>query len=202
MARSVWRTGLHRWLVCAWVLLAAVVVVRPAQAQASAASSASALTHLKWSDLVPVGWDPAQEVRKRIKDQNFSIIKDSAPRMLEMLKQMREVWDNAPVNPAMDGVRGRIPGYVVPLEEDKQGMREMLLVPYYGACIHSPPPPANQIIHVRLPKPAKGYAAMDTVWVTGTLRAFRGDSYMGASGYRIDDASLAPYVKEQPKPAK
>ena len=151
---------------------------------------------------MPVGWDPAQEVRKRIKDQNFSIIKDSAPRMLEMLKQMREVWDNAPVNPAMDGVRGRIPGYVVPLEEDKQGMREMLLVPYYGACIHSPPPPANQIIHVRLPKPAKGYAAMDTVWVTGTLRAFRGDSYMGASGYRIDDASLAPYVKEQPKPAK
>ena len=202
MARFVWRTGLHRGLNRVVVSIAAMLLALPAQAQTSAASSASALTHLKWSDLVPVGWDPAQEVRKRIKDQNFAIINDSDPRMLEMLKQMREVWDNAPVNPTMDGVRGRIPGYVVPLEEDKQGLREMLLVPYYGACIHSPPPPANQIIHVRLPKPVKGFAAMDTVWVTGTLKGFRSDSYMGASGYKIDDASLAPYVKEQPRPVK
>jgi uncharacterized protein len=109
------------------------------------------------------------------------------------------VWDNAPVNPAMDGVLGRIPGYVVPLEEDKQGLRELLLVPYYGACIHSPPPPANQIIHVVLSKPVKGFAMMDTVWVTGTIKGFRGNSYMGASGYKISDGTLTQYLKEQPK---
>ncbi len=161
-----------------------------------------ALTHLKWADLVPPGWDPAAEVRKHVKVQNFAIIQDDDPRMQEMLKQMREVWDQAPVNPAMDGVRGRIPGYVVPLESGKAGLVEMLLVPYYGACIHSPPPPANQIIHVFLSKPAKGVAAMDTVWVSGTLKAFRGDSYMGVSGYRIDGATLAPYVKAQPQLAR
>lgn len=174
------------------LLMAQTVGRKPPVAQAE-------VPHLKWSDLVPKGWDPAEEVRKHIKDPDFSIISDTDPRMLDMLKKMREVWDNAPVNPEMDNIKGKIPGYVVPLEEDKQGIREMLLVPYYGACIHSPPPPANQIIHVFLSKPVKGVAAMDTVWVHGTLKAFRGDSYMGASGYRIDGATLAPYSKELPK---
>ena len=174
-----------------------------AKGPASASSSSAAAQHIKWADLVPKDWDPAEEVRKHLKVDNFDIISDTDPRMLEMLKQMREVWDNAPVNPAMDGVQGRIPGYVVPLEEAKDGsIREMLLVPYYGACIHSPPPPANQIIHVFLSKPAKGFAAMDTVWVSGTLKAFRGDSYMGASGYRVDGATLSRYVKERPKTAR
>jgi uncharacterized protein len=202
MAHSVCRMGIHQGLSRAALLIAAALLVPHAQAQTSSASSASALRQLKWSDLVPVGWDPAQEVRKRSKDQNFSNISDSDPRMLEMLKQLREVWDSAPVNPAMEGVQGRIPGYVVPLEEDKQGLREMLLVPYYGACIHSPPPPANQIIHVVLSQPAKGFSMMNTVWVTGKFKVFRGTSYMGASGYKIDDAALTPYVNEPPKPAK
>ncbi len=189
---------------CALALMSVALLSAPAQARAQQplAPAVSALPHLKWTDLVPKGWDPAEEVRKHTKDQNLDLISDSDPRMLEMLKQMREVWDNAPVNPEMDGVRGRIPGYVVPLEEDKRGLREFLLVPYYGACIHSPPPPANQIIHVFLSKPIKGVASMDTVWVIGTLKSFRGDSYMGASGYRIDEAKVAPYVKEQPKPAR
>ena len=160
------------------------------------AAQASTARHIKWADLVPAGWDPAAEVRKHFKNPNFDIVSDTDPRMLEMLKKMREIWDQAPVNPAMDGVSGRIPGYVVPLEEDKRGLREMLLVPYYGACIHSPPPPANQIIHVKLAQPVKGYQSMDTVWVLGTLKAFRGDSHMGVSGYRIDEAGLQRYTKE------
>jgi uncharacterized protein len=52
-----------------------------------------------------------------------------------------------------------------------------------------------------LSKPVKGHAAMDTVWVIGTLKAFRGDSYMGVSGYRVDDAVLKPYVKGQAETA-
>lgn len=190
----------RQWLAMAagWLIPAA-----PGVAWAQGASpKTGALPHIKWTDLVPKDWDPADEVRKHIKDPNFAILSDTDPRMLEMLKKMREVWDNAPVNPDMDGVRGRIPGYLVPLEEGKQGLKEMLLVPYYGACLHSPPPPANQIIHVFLSKPVKGFASMDTVWVTGTLKAFRGDSYMGASGYRVDGAVLTPYVKEAPKTSR
>jgi hypothetical protein len=112
-----------------------------------------------------------------------------------MLKKMREVWDSAPVNPELVGTQVRIPGFVVPLEDSKAGLREFLLVPYFGACIHSPPPPANQIIHVLPRTPAKGVRSMDTVWVSGTLSTVRTDSYMGASGYRIEATSVAPYTE-------
>jgi uncharacterized protein len=193
---------LRRGRSLAVAVLAAALWAPVAQAQTSVGPPASALTDLKWSDLVPAGWDPSKALREHVKDPNFSAINDGDPRMLDMLKQLREVWDNAPVNPAMDGVHGRVPGYVVPLEEGSQGLREMLLVPYYGACIHSPPPPANQIIHVVLSKPAKGFSMMNTVWVTGTLKVVRGTSYMGASGYKIDGATLAPYVKGQPIPIR
>jgi len=97
------------------------------------------------------------------------------------------------VNPELVGTQVRIPGFVVPLEDSKAGLKEFLLVPYFGACIHSPPPPANQIIHVLPRTPAKGVRSMDTVWVSGTLSTVRTDSYMGASGYRIEATEIAPY---------
>jgi hypothetical protein len=91
----------------------------------------------------------------------------------------------------------RIPGFVVPLEDTNDGLKEFLLVPYFGACIHSPPPPANQIIHV-LPKvPAKGFKSMDTVWISGRLTTPRTDSYMGVSGYRIEADAVTRYEEKR-----
>ena len=82
---------------------------------------------------------------------------------------------------------------MVPLEDTKDGMKEFLLVPYFGACIHSPPPPANQIVHVLLSKPVKRFRLMDTVWVTGVLSATRTDSHMGVASYRLDARLVTPY---------
>jgi hypothetical protein len=67
-------------------------------------------------------------------------------------------------------------------------------VPYFGACIHSPPPPANQIVHVKAQAPLKGWRTMDAVWVSGTLQAARADTSMGASGYLIADPVVERYV--------
>lgn len=47
-----------------------------------------------------------------------------------------------------NGETVRIPGYIVPLEYDGSKIKQFLLVPYVGACIHVPPPPANQLIYV------------------------------------------------------
>ena len=57
------------------------------------------------------------------------------------------------VVPELDGKRVRIGGYVVPLDFEATNVKEFLLVPFVGACIHVPPPPPNQIIYV---KSAKG----------------------------------------------
>jgi hypothetical protein len=107
---------------------------------------------------------------------------------------MREAWDKAPSNPAMEGATIRIPGYLVPLEDTKAGMKEFLLVPYFGACIHSPPPPANQIIHVLPKTPAQGLRSMDAVWVSGTMKLVRSDTSMGTSGYRMEAVLVEPYA--------
>ncbi|OYT99177.1 MAG: hypothetical protein CFE40_09750 [Burkholderiales bacterium PBB1] len=152
--------------------------------------AAGTFREIKWDDLVPKDWDPL----KQFKSINFSLMNDSDPRANEMLKRMRETWDNAPTNNDMDGASVRIPGYLVPLEETKAGLKEFLLVPYFGACIHTPPPPANQIIYVKAEKPPKGFHSMDTVWVSGTLKTLRSDSYMGASGYRMDAMVVERYV--------
>ncbi|MDO9315798.1 MAG: DUF3299 domain-containing protein [Burkholderiaceae bacterium] len=155
--------------------------------------AAGTFREIKWDDLVPQDWDPL----KQFKNTNFSVMNDSDPRAAEMLKRMRETWDNAPTNNQMDGVAVRIPGYLVPLEDNKSGLKEFLLVPYFGACIHTPPPPANQIIHVKPQKPPKGFRSMDTVWVSGTLKTLRSDSYMGSSGYRMDAVNVEAYVEKK-----
>ncbi len=146
---------------------------------------------ITWDVLVPAGWDPFKD----FKDLNFQMMDDGDPRASAMLKKMREVWDDAPVNTAVVGQTVRIPGFVVPLEDSKDGLKEFLLVPYFGACIHSPPPPANQIVHVLPRSPAKGLRSMDAVWITGRLTTGRTDSYMGAASYRIEAVAVAPYTE-------
>lgn len=145
---------------------------------------------IEWEALVPEGWDPLKGLRGM---QNLGTLEDSNPKVLEAMREMRRVWDNAPTNDKLDGAAIRLPGYVVPLEQVKGELKEFLLVPYFGACIHSPPPPANQIVHILLDKPVKGFRSMDTVWVSGTLSTFRQDLAMGASGYRMKAAVVDRY---------
>ncbi|MRI32237.1 hypothetical protein EOPP23_04420 [Endozoicomonas sp. OPT23] len=72
----------------------------------------------------------------------------------------------------------KIPGYLVPLNLDKnQKATELLLVPSAGSCVHVPPPPPNQTIFVRFKKGIKvtdaGYVPY---WLTGTLKVEKGES--------------------------
>ena len=152
-------------------------------------TKAGSYRDIKWEELVPANWDPMKD----LKDLDLGKMNDADPRAAQMMKKMREVWDNAPSNPALDGQAVRIPGFVVPLEETKEGIKEFLLVPYFGACVHSPPPPANQIIHVLPQSPAKGFRSMDAVWISGTLVREKTDSYMGASSYRMQVKVVEAY---------
>lgn len=171
-------------LALAWALLA------PAVAQTAAATKpAGAYRNVGWDDLTPKNWDPMKEFR----DLKGAPLSDNDPRANAMLTRMREAFDNAPTNPAMEGASVRIPGFLVPLEDTKAGMTEFLLVPYFGACIHSPPPPANQIIHVLPKTPAQGLRSMDAVWVSGTMKLARSDTSMGVSGYRLEAVRVEPY---------
>lgn len=172
---------------------AATTATHPLGGKAPAAAKAPAPAgqprEITWEQLVPKDWDPM----KAYKDVDFSKLDDADPKAAELLLKMQQVSDNAPANPEMNGMLVKIPGFVVPLEENKGEITEFLLVPYFGACIHTPPPPANQILHVRPEKGAK-FRSMDTVWVTGRLQTTRNESMMGVSGYSMVAQAVTKYT--------
>jgi len=151
-----------------------------------------AYRELQWADLKPSEWDPT----RRYGALNFDAMRDGDPRTNQLLLELRATWDNAPTVSALDGAAVKLTGYVVPLEGGKAALKEFLLVPYFGACVHSPPPPANQIVHVVADAPASGLHTMDAVSVTGTLKTVRQASIMGASGYRIDTALIERHERQ------
>lgn len=167
----------------------ATTATNPLGGKGASAKPSTGPRQITWEELVPKDWDPA----KAFKDIDLSKLDDADPRANELLLKMQEVSNNAPTNPEMNGQNVKLPGFIVPLEENKGEVSEFLLVPYFGACIHTPPPPANQILHVRPKTPAK-FRAMDTVWVTGKLVAQRNDSMMGTSGYSMTADTVTKYT--------
>lgn len=165
-------------------------VKEPTKASTKAPTKSSIKT-VTWDDLLPADWDPMAG----FKGIDLNKLDDADPRAIEALEKMRIAWDAAPANPAMSGRNIRIPGFIVSLDGGPNELREFLLVPYFGACIHVPPPPANQIIHVMPNKPVKGVKNMEAVWVSGKITLGLSDTVMGNSSYRMQAVSVTPYKK-------
>lgn len=156
---------------------------------------------LIWENLIPDSWNPEKELQ----GINWDNLTDADPRAQQALERMRAVWDSAPAEPSLEGQKVRIAGFVVPLEYKGDEIHEFLLVPYFGACIHTPPPPANQIVHVFtniLPADLKSvlgsklpadFQPMMPFWVNGTLHLDHSASDMGFSSYRMIADSVEPF---------
>jgi uncharacterized protein len=94
----------------------------------------------------------------------------------------------------LHGATVRVPGFMVPLEDWEQQVIEFILVPYFGACIHVPPPPPNQMAHVLMAGNRKVQVNLwDPVWVVGTLKIEDVDSPYGTVGYQIAAQRILPY---------
>jgi hypothetical protein len=108
---------------------------------------------------------------------------------------------NEAVNGDLDGQMIRMPGYALPLEYVKTGVKEFLLVPFVGACIHVPPPPPNQMVFVRLGETFTADDLYTPVWVTGRMtvqRSTQALSYVDGqsditTGYVLDGIEVDPY---------
>ncbi|HEX4856516.1 MAG TPA: DUF3299 domain-containing protein [Limnobacter sp.] len=160
-----------------------------ADSSKKAANFDPAYPELQWDDLMPADWDPMAAFR----GLNVAELQDDDPKAQEALEKMRKAWNDAPVNPALAGKKVRIPGFAIPVEQSEKGVDELLLVPYFGACIHTPPPPANQIIHVKLTEPQPAIGAMQAYWVWGELSASRFSNELGEAAYLISAKGIQPY---------
>ena len=72
-------------------------------------------------------------------------------------------------NNSLNGKVVKIPGYLIPLHYEAQEIKEFMLVPYIGACIHVPPPPANQLVYVISDLPWENDFIWDPIWITGEI---------------------------------
>lgn len=98
--------------------------------------------------------------------------------------------------PEMEGQAVRIPGFIVPLEfDDEQTITQFFLVPFFGACIHVPPPPPNQIIFVNHPKGLKLDALYDPFWISGILKTTRVENEMATAAYSLQMQSFEAYAE-------
>ena len=100
---------------------------------------------------------------------------------------------DAPVVTAYDGKQVKIPGFVVPLEGTQDTTSEFLLVPYFGACIHVPPPPPNQIVYVKFSEGVPIDNLYDAIWVIGTLSTDGWSGDIATVGYTLKGIKIEPF---------
>jgi uncharacterized protein len=94
----------------------------------------------------------------------------------------------------------RVPGYMVPLEDNLFEATEFLLVPYPGACIHVPPPPPNQLVHVTMDggKTTELRSLYEPVWVQGIVRIGEvQNSYGAVSFFQMTATWIEPYKEKR-----
>lgn len=177
------------------VLLYAVLLLAACSDEAAAPTTPqitldlSQALQLEWYELIPEDWQPDAAFA----GLGLEAMDDEDPRVAAAMASIRQEWDKAPVIKALDGLLVKLPGFVVPLEGDGRKVESFILVPYYGACVHVPPPPANQTVYVTIPGGGEVRGLFDTVWVTGKLRAVARSTPMAQAGYTIEAVKVEPY---------
>ncbi|MGY4531605.1 hypothetical protein ACVW0Y_000715 [Pseudomonas sp. TE3786] len=151
---------------------------------------AADVRELTWSEMVPPDAPVATQPQAPMHDLSQladALAAESAP----AAKQQSPA---APVVQALNGQVVKLPGYIVPLEvgEDSR-VTEFLLVPYFGACIHVPPPPSNQIVHVTSELGVLMDALYQPFWVEGPLLVKNSSSDLADAGYAMDASKIYPY---------
>ena len=147
---------------------------------AAAADSSDSPREILWDQLVPEGWDP-YALFDELSDEEYVALSDEE--YFALREKAQEMLDKAPVVKELDGQTVRIPGYVLPLEYKGTQIREFLLMPYLGACLHTPPPPANQIIRCSLEQAHDLQEMWRPVWISGRLKTGHATSKLGEDGY-------------------
>lgn len=155
---------------------------------------ASDAIELNWEDMVPEGFTPPENPIADMTREEIDKLFDGSEESNKQLEELEAAMSYAPVVDDLDGKRIKIPGYVVPLDFDGQTeLSEFLLVPYYGACIHTPPPPANQVVHANLQSPITLENTYDPVFAIGVIRTKTTTSNLAEAGYTLELEQVVPY---------
>ncbi len=168
---------------------------------AKSATASVAVQTLEWTDLLPpedlAKMEALPEVSHEGGESPASGLKQQMTNDDPASQAWSEVLQSANVRGELNGKKVRIPGFVVPIEyDDAQNISSFFLVPYFGACIHVPPPPPNQIIFVTHAKGLKADMIYNPFWIEGTLTTDTMSHDLANSAYSLKVDNISEYVYE------
>ena len=157
---------------------------RLAEAGAEANDAAArGVREIGWEELLPEG---EEERLAQLYQQQMALLYSGGP-IAEgsPADQMIQIGTFNTVA-ELNETKVRIPGYTVPFEFGANAeIKEFLLVPYYGACLHAPPPPPNQTVFVIAEEPIRLRDRAQAVWIEGTLFTQTQESELADAAYTI-----------------
>ena len=115
------------------------------------------------------------------------------------LDEANDIWNpiydgnGVKLNEDLDNAYIKMPGFIIPFDVSAEGVTNFILVPYVGACIHTPPPPANQLVMVNAVEPWPSDQLWNPVWVTGVMRTQLQSTDLGQTGYFIAADDMEVY---------
>jgi hypothetical protein len=172
-------------------LLLGLLWLQPVQAADEIIINGEAAPEVNWDDLMPE--DYGLSLEELFNSPELDLLDDYSPQAQQMMDRMMQVLASAPVVGEMDGRMISIPGFVVPLEGVGDVVDRFFLVPYFGACIHVPPPPSNQIIDVHYQPGTRVESLYDAVLISGRITTEVFSHEMGTAGYRLEAYRIQPY---------
>ena len=94
---------------------------------------------------------------------------------------------------ALDGAKVKIPGFIVPLDDEFSKITQFLLVPSPQACIHVPAPPPNQMVLVHMSADKGAEFTPAPVWIEGILQLNAKDSVYGKASFSMEATAISRY---------
>ncbi|TCS41042.1 DUF3299 domain-containing protein [Reinekea marinisedimentorum] len=140
---------------------------------------------LTWDDLMPLDFDPNTMYNELdFSSYNIENMTDDDPETQRLYADLMDINRRAPMVDTLEGVYAKLPGFIVPLEMDGDKVTSFFLVPYFGACIHTPPPSPNQMVYVET-QGIKLKSIDEPVWVRGRMLVETVDNEVGMAGYTM-----------------
>ena len=142
---------------------------------------------LEWLDLLPPeDLEAMQRLPQTMEELNRQMLESGIDELTDDVK-MPDVLSSTRVRDDLAGEYVRMPGFLVPLELNERGdAYSFFLVPYFGACIHTPPPPPNQMVHVTFSGGVPDHDLYMPYWIVGELQIDRTENELGLATYAID----------------
>jgi len=187
--------------------VAALVPLTPTEKQIATISEvlpASAFMQADWIDLLPaddldallnppsyldeIADGSAEDILSNTLKNETTDSGDDRYQQALTSTNVKAIVNNAPI---------RIPAFIVPLEfDDDQNVTQFFMVPFFGACLHLPPPPPNQTIFVHYPQGLKIESLYDAYWISGIVKISLVENEMATAAYSMEMHAFELYSEE------